>query len=230
MKTTLRIERYNPESRPRPSLQDYELEATAGATVLDCLMRVKDELDPSLAFRRSCRSAICGSCAMNINGVNRLACYTQMTRLKTRTVLIRPLPALPRIKDLVVDMEPFMEKYRVVRPFIVPKEPPPEKEYLQTIRERKRLDEIITCIMCGCCSTACPVTWTNSAYLGPAALGKVYRFSSDSRDTLGRERLRPSTRDYDGAWRCHHIANCVEVCPKKIDLPWVINELRKRAL
>ncbi len=230
MKVTLRVERFNAGPDPSRRWQDFTFEAPEGATVLDCLMRIKDEQDPTLTFRRSCRSAICGSCGMNIAGVNRLACYTQVSHLRRGPVKIRPLPGLPVIKDLVVNMDPFMDKYRITEPYIVPRTPAPEKEYLQSPAERRKLDEIITCIMCGCCTTSCPVSWTNPAYLGPAAFGRAYRFVIDSRDTRSGHHLKPVTGSTNGVWRCHHIANCVDVCPKSIDLPWLINELRKRAL
>lgn len=229
-KVTLRIERYNREVSQNSFYQNYTIPAPEGATVLDLLMKIKEDLDPSLTFRRSCRSAICGACGMNIQGVNRLACYTQVSSLKSSIITIRPLPNLPKVKDLVVDIEPFMEKYQQVSPFLIPKNPPPEKEYFQSITDRKLLDEIINCIMCGCCSTSCPVSWTNESYLGPAAFGKVYRFLVDSRDTLKKERLNKIDEEKSGIWRCHHIFNCLEACPKKIDLPWIINELRKRCL
>lgn len=227
MRIIFRIERYKAEVFSKPFLKDYTIEVQEGETVLDCLMRVKEELDPSLTFRRSCRSAICGSCGMNINGVNRLACYTQVSSIGSSLIILRPLPNLPRIRDLVVDIEPFMEKYRQVKPFLVPKTPPPEKEYRQSVKERKLLDEIINCIMCGCCSTSCPISWLNKSYLGPAAFGKVYRFLIDSRDTQKKEWLKRIDNQQKGIWRCHHIFNCLEACPKKIDLPWVINQLRK---
>ncbi len=223
-----RIKRFNPETDQAPYWQDFEVKLEPMERLLDGLLRIKEEQDGSLTFRRSCAHGICGSCAMKINGRNRLACQTLAKDLPDR-VEIEPLQAYPVIKDLVVDMEPFFSKNEEVMPYLINNNPPPERERLQSPDEQKRLVESITCIMCGSCTSACPVYWADRQYLGPSALLKAYRFIFDSRDQATQERLKRIIHSH-GLWRCHSIFNCVEVCPKEIDITSHIAALKRFAL
>ncbi len=225
--TVLRVFRYAPEEG-KARYVDYQLEMPAGATVLDCLYRIKHEMDGSLAFRSSCRSAICGSCAMTINDSNRLACKTQIASLG-RVVKVEPLVGYPVVKDLVIDMDLFWRQYRSIRPYLLSKPSPPEKEWLQSPGERRLLDEPAQCIMCGACSSSCPVMWTDDRYLGPAALLKVWRFVADTRDSARLERLGMINNEF-GVWRCHTIFRCVDSCPKSINPTEAIESLRRAAV
>jgi len=205
----------------------FTLRMEPSERVLDGLLKIKDEHDGSLAFRRSCGHGICGSCAMMINGRNALACQSLMKDMP-REVSLEPLPALPVIKDLVVDMEPFFRLNEEVMPYLLNPEPPPERERLQSPAEQKKTLESVTCIMCSSCTNACPSFWANRGYLGPSALLKAYRFIFDSRDRAGDERLKRITGP-EGLWRCHSIYNCVEVCPKEIDITRHLSELKRLA-
>ncbi len=207
---------------------DYEIDAPTGSTVLDSLFQVKHEIDGSLAFRCSCRSAICGSCAMTINDANRLACKTQIRELG-RQVKVEPLVGYPVVKDLVIDMGLFWRQYRSLKPHLIGEAPPPEQEWIQSPGKRKVLDEPAQCIMCGACSSSCPVMWTDERYLGPAALLKVWRFVADSRDTATEERLGMINNEF-GVWRCHTIFRCVDSCPKYINPTDAIENLRRAAV
>ncbi len=183
--------------------------------LLAALMRIKAQ-DDSLSFRRSCSEGVCGSDAMNINGINGLACVTPLARLR-EPVTLRPLPGLPVIRDLVVDLEPFYRQYRAVKPYLTVRDPEPEIEYLQEPAQRDRLDGLYECILCACCSTACPSYWWNpDKFLGPAALLQAYRFIADSRDQAAAERLAALDDAYK-LFRCHTIMNCVQVCPKGLN-------------
>ncbi|MDO8491132.1 MAG: succinate dehydrogenase iron-sulfur subunit [Dehalococcoidia bacterium] len=226
---TLRVFRFQPGQDEKPRFDTYHVQAKSGMTVLDALFQVLDDQDGSLAFRYSCRGAICGSCAMYINGSYRLACQTQLANLGAGPVSVNPLPHLPIIKDLAVDMAPFFDKYEKVMPYLLGEERPPEKEFQQSIDQRKKIDEAIDCILCGCCYSSCPSVWTNKSYLGPAALTKAYRFVADSRDKAYDERLAIVSGE-EGVWRCHTIFNCVEACPKKINCTYSIQELKKKTL
>jgi succinate dehydrogenase / fumarate reductase, iron-sulfur subunit len=227
MQVSLKILRYNPEQDEKPHYKTYTVEADRKEKVLDLLHRVKWEQDGTLAFRRSCAHGICGSCAMNINGQNLLACETLIGHLRRQhTITVEPLPSLPIIKDLITDMDDFFGKYTAVKPYLINDSPPPPKERYQSQADRKRIDQSTLCIMCGACSTSCPSNWSNDSFLGPAALLKAYRFIFDSRDEGAPERL--SILDHnDGVWRCHTIFNCVEACPKEIDITWHLSELKK---
>lgn len=223
------IHRYNPEIDARPRMQEFTVEGLApGAMLLDALYRIKEE-DDSLSFRRSCGEGVCGSDAMNINGRNGLACITPLHTLK-QPVEIRPLPGLPIIRDLVVDMRQFYHQYRSVKPWLTVHDPEPEKEYLQTPEQRDQLDGLYECILCGCCSTACPSFWWNpDKFRGPAALLQAWRFLADSRDQATAERLE----ELEGAYRlfrCHSIMNCVEVCPKGLNPTQAIGDIKKMML
>jgi succinate dehydrogenase / fumarate reductase iron-sulfur subunit len=210
------IYRYNPETDARPYMQTYALPDDSGAVMLlDALLLLK-RLDETLAFRSSCREGVCGSDAININGRNGLACITPLEGLR-QPVVLRPLPGLPVIRDLVVDLSQFYTHYRAVRPWLINHDPEPEIERLQSPEERDRLDGLYECILCACCTTACPSFWWNpERFLGPAALLQAYRFLADSRDQATGERLDELEDPYK-LFRCHSIMNCVEVCPKGLN-------------
>jgi succinate dehydrogenase / fumarate reductase iron-sulfur subunit len=212
-----RIYRYNPETDRVPRMQAFELAEVAPGTMLrEALLRIRAEQDESLTFRHSCGEGVCGSDALNVNGRNCLACITPVASL-TEPVEVRPLPGQPVIRDLVVDMSQFFQHYRAVKPYLMVNDPAPETEYLQSPAQRDRLDGLYECILCGCCSSACPSYWWNpEKFRGPAALLQAWRFLADSRDQATDERLA----ELDGAYRlfrCHSIMNCVEVCPKGLN-------------
>ncbi|MCJ2562501.1 MAG: succinate dehydrogenase iron-sulfur subunit [Candidatus Thermoplasmatota archaeon] len=224
-----RVFRFSPEKDRKPRYVDYNIEDTCGLTVLDALKLIKTDMDPSLSFRHSCRSAICGSCAVSINGKNMLACNTQVDALGKSRVVVEPLPGYPVINDLVVDFAPFFGQYRSVQPYLVSKTAPPEKERIQSVEARKKYDAPAQCIMCAACTTSCPIVWTDDKYLGPAALTKVWRFVADSRDDITDERLAMVNNEY-GIWRCHTMFRCAEACPKEIDTTEAIENLRREVL
>ena len=221
-----RIYRYNPEEDKKPYMQDYELqEISQGMMLLDALLLIKEQ-DPTLGFRRSCREGVCGSDGMNINGTNGLACITPLAELK-EPVEVRPMPRLPVIRDLIVDMDPFYKQYRDVKPYLTVKDPLPEVELKQTPEERDQLDGLYECILCGCCSTSCPSFWWNpDKFLGPAALLQAARFIMDSRDQATEERLE-ALDDPFKMFRCHTIMSCVQVCPKGLNPTRAIGEIKK---
>ena len=228
MQVTFKILRYNPEKDTEPKYQEYTIEASENMTVLDCLHRIKWELDGTLAFRRSCAHGVCGSDGIRINGKNRLACSILLKDLNyKKTITIDPLPAMPIIKDLVLDMTDFYDKYAAVKPYLINKTPPPaDGERRQSNEDAEKLFESAKCILCACCTTSCPSTWTNENYIGPAALLKAYRFVFDTRDEATDERLDILDTP-DGIWRCHTIFNCIETCPKEINITWHISQLKK---
>jgi len=221
-----RIYRYNPESDKKPYMKDYQLDnVSSDMMLLDALLLLKEQ-DPGLGFRRSCREGVCGSDGMNINGTNGLACITPVTGLK-EPVEIRPMPRLPVIRDLIVDMDQFYTQYRDVKPFLDVKDPLPEVELKQTPEERDKLDGLYECILCGCCTTSCPSFWWNpDKFLGPAALLQAARFLGDSRDQAIEERLE-ALDDPFKLFRCHTIMNCVQVCPKGLNPAKAIGEIKK---
>lgn len=224
---TFRIKRFNPE-KEISGWEEFSVEMTPMERVLDGLQRIKDYADGSLTFRHSCGHGICGSCAVKINGRNSLSCQTLIKGMP-ETVVIEPLEAFPVIKDLVVDMNGFFEKNDLVLPYLINNEPPPERERLQSPAEQEKILESITCIMCGACTSSCPIYWADNQYLGPSSLLKAYRFIFDSRDRAEEERLEKVTGVH-GLWRCHSIFNCVESCPKEIDITGHITELKRLAL
>lgn len=226
---TFKIFRYDPARAPKPRYDSFELRVAKGMTVLDCLQAIKDAQDGTLAFRRSCRSAICGSCAMNINGKNDLACHLQVSSLRGTRVTIAPLPGYPVIRDLVVDLEEFYQSLRKVLPWLVRKSPFPDRELTQSPSERDTIDNAVNCILCGSCSSSCPSFWFNTRYLAPAALLKAYRFIFDSRDEGKGERLA-CVDSRDGIWRCRTIFNCEEACPKSLRPNEAIAALKIKAL
>ncbi len=221
------IYRYNPESGQKPYIQDYELEnVNPELMLLEALLLIKKQ-DPSLGFRKSCREGVCGSDGMNVNGINRLACITRLSEL-AEPIEIRPLPGLPVIRDLIIDMEQFYKQYRAVKPYLVGSEPEPEVERLQTPTQRDRLDGLYECILCACCSTSCPSFWWNpDKFLGPAALLQASRFIEDSRDEKTIERLNELDDAYK-LYRCHTIMNCVQVCPKELNPTVAIGRIKER--
>jgi len=225
----LKIFRFDPETDRKPRYDVFEIPCQPGLTVLEALFYILEKVDPSIAFRYSCRGAICGSCAMYINGSYRLACGTQCSAFKGKEIVINPLPHLQVIKDLVVDMEPFFAKYQSIRPYLINHHEPLEKERLQSPEERKRLDEMIDCILCAACYSSCPSVWMDPKYKGPAALLKATRFDEDSRDEGTNERM-PVLDNEDGLWRCHTIFNCVDACPKKINVTEAIQTSKRTAL
>ena len=219
------IYRYDPDKDEKPYMKDYEVKVEHGDNMLlDALVRVK-EMDDSFAFRRSCREGVCGSDAMNINGKNGLACVTNLKTLK-EPVELRPLPGLPVIRDLIVDMSQFFKQYHSIKPYLVNDTPPPERERLQSPADREALDGLYECILCACCSTACPSFWWNpDKFVGPAGLLQAYRFMADSRDRDLNERL-DNVEDPYRLFRCHSIMNCVDVCPKGLNPTFAIERIK----
>jgi len=223
-----RIYRFDPDSAEQPRIDSFELDLkSCGPMVLDALIQIKAALDSTLTFRRSCREGICGSCAMNINGINRLACTTTMEDLKGE-VRIFPLPHMPVVKDLVSDLSNFYAQYAAVEPWLKARTPaPPDRERLQSKQEQQRIDRPSACILCACCSTGCPSYWWNSdRFLGPAALLAAYRWLVDSRDEAAGERL-DQLEDPFRLYRCHTIMNCTDVCPKDLNPAKAIAEIKK---
>ncbi len=227
---TLRIQRFNPDTDTKPHIQDYLLDVDRDTTILDALHTIKTEIDGSLTYRRSCRHAICGSCAMNVNGRNILVCKTPVLQvLDSRgRVTIKPLPFLPVIKDLVVDRTDFWEQYMRVRPWVIPPDNAPEKEFRISPDEVEQLKKAETCIMCGACYSACQVIGLTKQYIGPHALLKAYLRVLDPRDTEPAERLADLAGG-DGVYRCHTIFNCIDACPKNLNPTAAIETLRKLA-
>lgn len=228
MKVTLKIRRFNPETDKKPWWGKYELDVEPTDRVLDALHQVKWYQDGTLTLRRSCAHGICGSDAMRINGRNRLACKVLIKDMG-RKITVEPILGLPVIKDLVVDMEPFMAHYRSVMPYLINDEPAPGTERLQSIEERERFDDTTKCILCAACTTACPSFWAKGEYVGPAAIVQAHRFIFDSRDRADQERLNVLAEP-DGVWRCRTIYNCTEACPRDIQVTQAIAEVKKEML
>ncbi|KAI9011930.1 succinate dehydrogenase iron-sulfur subunit [Phycomyces nitens] len=214
---TFEIYRWNPDTpTEKPSLVKYTVDLNScGPMILDVLIKIKNEQDPTLTFRRSCREGICGSCAMNIEGGNTLACISKVDRNPSKTTKIYPLPHMYIVKDLVPDLTHFYKQYKSIEPFLKQTNPPAEdKENLQSIEDRKKLDGLYECILCACCSTSCPSYWWNQEeYLGPAVLMQAYRWMIDSRDQFGYQR-REALQNQMSLYRCHTIMNCSKTCPK----------------
>ena len=221
-----RIFRYDPDKDEKPAMRDYEVRLDAhDRMLLDALVRVKEQ-DDSLSLRRSCREGVCGSDAMNINGRNGLACITKLADLK-EPVELRPLPGLPVIRDLIVDMSQFFKQYHSIKPYLVNDDPAPEKERLQSPAEREELDGLYECILCASCSTSCPSFWWNpDKFVGPAGLLQAYRFIADSRDQATGERL-DNLEDPYRLFRCHSIMNCVDACPKGLNPTRAIGKIKE---
>ncbi|ALP53017.1 succinate dehydrogenase [Candidatus Tenderia electrophaga] len=218
------IYRYNPETDDKPYMQVFEVETHPGMMLRDALIEIKAQ-DESFTFRHSCGEGVCGSDGLNINGSNGLACITPLAQLK-EPVAVRPLPGLPVIRDLVVDMSQFYHQYRSVKPYLTVHDPEPEVEYRQSPEEREKLDGLYECILCACCSTACPSFWWNpDKFRGPAALLQAYRFIADSRDQATAQRLEELEGPYR-LFRCHSIMNCTNVCPKGLNPTQAIGEIK----
>ena len=227
---TVRVQRFNPDIDKKPYLQDFQVEMTSETTLLDALHDIKAEQDGTLTFRRSCRHAICGSCAMNVNGKNMLVCKTPLRGHLDNAgrVTIRPLAYLPIIKDLVVDRTSFWQQYERVKPWLIPPDNIPEKEFRMTQEEVDALKNAETCIMCGACYSACQVIAMTKEYIGPHALLKAFLRVLDPRDTAPGERLE-DLKGHDGVYRCHTIFNCIDACPKNLNPTQAIETLRKLA-
>ena len=225
---TIQVYRWDPDSGENPRTDTYLIDLDkCGPMVLDAILYIKNEIDPTLTFRRSCREGICGSCAMNIDGTNTLAC-TKATSSVNGTVKIYPLPHLPVLKDLVADLTHFYAQYASIKPWLQTKSPaPPDKERLQSVEDREKIDGAYECILCACCSTSCPSYWWNGdRYLGPAVLLQAYRWLVDSRDEATGERL-DELEDPFRLYRCHTIMNCTNTCPKGLNPAKAIAEIKK---
>jgi len=224
------IYRYDPEKDKKPYMQELTvLLADTDRMLLDALIKIKSTVDDSLALRRSCREGVCGSDAMNINGKNGLACITNLKDLK-QPITLKPIPGLPVIRDLIVDMTQFFKQYESIKPYLNNQTEPPDRERLQSPEEREELDGLYECILCACCSTSCPSFWWNpDKFVGPAGLLQAYRFIADSRDNATEERLDNLDEPYR-LFRCHTIMNCVDVCPKGLNPTKAIGKIKELML
>ncbi|HEB64909.1 MAG TPA: succinate dehydrogenase iron-sulfur subunit [Chloroflexi bacterium] len=225
MQVTLKVYRYNPEKDKKPHYDTFTLEADPTERVLDLMERIKGLQDGTLTFRRSCAHGVCGSDAMRINGVNRLACKTLVQDVGKK-ITVEPILGLPVIKDMIVDMEPFFENYRSVMPYFVNNDPPPNGERLQSPEERERFDDTTKCILCAACTTSCPSFWANGKYVGPSAIVNAHRFIFDSRDQAAKERLEILAGQF-GVYRCRTIFNCTLACPREIQITKAIGEIKE---
>lgn len=226
------IYRFNPEKDEKPYMQNFDIEIPGNkdVMVLDVLQLLKDK-DPTISYRRSCREGVCGSDGVNMNGKNGLACITPISQvIKGKKLELRPLPGLPVVRDLIVDMTQFYKQYEKVKPYLINDEPEPAIERLQSPEDREKLDGLYECILCACCSTACPSFWWNpDKFIGPAGLLQAYRFLADSRDTATEERLA-NLEDPFSVFRCRGIMNCVSVCPKGLNPTRAIGHIRNMLL
>ena len=249
---TFRVFRYDTETDAAPRFDTFRLDVPAGATVLSALFQIQQDCDPSLTFRFSCRGAICGSCAMTINGRCGLACRTQLSSLPAREIVLEPLPNLDVIRDLVVDMTPFWEKYRRIRPWLhsqaetsggSAEQPPPDAkrdgrseakmlvaENRQSPRQFRRIEQYVNCILCACCYGACPVLKRQPDYLGPAALAKLLRFVDDTRNHRPLNELAELDNEKEGLWGCDTVFRCIDACPKDVRPTDGIGTLRRRLI
>jgi succinate dehydrogenase / fumarate reductase iron-sulfur subunit len=230
MEVALRILRFNPEVDSTPHLEDYTVEAQPMDRLLDCLHFVKWYQDSSLALRRSCAHGICGSDAVVVNGVNRLACKELIKDLE-QPITVEPIRGLPVIRDLVVDMDPFFDGYKAVKPWLLRRhgEHEPERERLQSQEERERYDDTTKCILCAACTASCPIYWADEGYVGPAAIVNAHRFIFDSRDQGANERLRILS-EKSGVFKCRTVFNCTDACPRGIKVTKAIQEVKRAAL
>jgi succinate dehydrogenase iron-sulfur subunit len=224
---TFRVYRWDPDTGENPRLDSYEVDVGNTPMVLDVLLKIKNEIDPTLTLRRSCREGICGSCAMNIDGSNTLACIKSLDELPSGDVTVYPLPHLPVVKDLVPDLTHFYAQYASIKPWLQTQGAPGDRERLQSPGDRKKLDGLYECILCACCSTSCPSYWWNAdRYLGPAILLQAYRWIVDSRDEATGGRL-DELEDPFKLYRCHTIMNCTNVCPKGLNPARAIGEIKQ---
>ena len=227
-----RLKRQDPHSKKNPEAHWEEYTVTyegENLTVLEGLFYIQERFDGGLSFRYCCRASICGSCAMYINGAYRLACQTNVKHLDTDLITVSPMPHLPLVKDMVVDMDEFFAKYEYVMPWLIRHSPDPEKEILQSPKDRKKIDMPVDCILCGCCYSSCPSAWGEESYLGPAALLKAHRFEVDTRDEGAKDRIERWNNER-GVYRCHTIMNCFEACPKELNPTEGIQWLKKAAV
>lgn len=232
MQLNVKVKRFNPEKDSAPYWQDYTVNADPMDTALYLLLKIKWFQDGSLTFRKSCAHGICGSDAMQINGENKLACSILVKDIASKegdVVAFEPLPGSPVVKDLVIDQTRFFDKYRAVLPWLITTTPAPEKERLQSAADQEIIEDATKCILCGACTHACPSTWADPNYLGPAALLKAYRYTFDTRDEGASDRLRVVDSS-EGLWRCYTIFNCVQACPKEIDITRWLSALKRRAV
>ena len=226
MQVTVQIFRYDPDTG-KSGYDSYIKEVDPKDRILDILMEIKDNDDGTLAFRKSCAHGVCGSDAMEINGINRLACQVLVQDLKSKRITIKPIRGMKILRDLIVDMDPFFANLEKVKSYFIPKEPPPATEYHQSIEDRAVFDDTTKCIMCGSCTTSCPsFRWFNRDFIGPAAFVKAHRFIFDSRDGGNDQRLAVMD-DKDGLWRCHSIYNCTDACPREIQITKAIGDLKR---
>lgn len=228
---TVHIQRFNPEFDDVPHKESYRIPALPTDRILNLLHYIKWYIDGSLTFRRSCAHGICGSDAMRINGRNRLGCKVlvkDIVTAKNTEITVEPIKGLPLEKDLIVDMEPFFDAFRAVKPFMITHGNEPSREWIQSQSDRDRFDDTTKCILCACCTTSCPVYWSEDAYVGPAAIVNAHRFIFDSRDQGSQERLEILS-DAEGVWRCRTTFNCTDACPRGIQVTKAIQEV-KRAL
>ena len=229
----LHIQRYDPEQDSRPHFQKYLVPSSRGTTVLDCLLHIKENLDSSLTFRASCRMGICGSCAVFVNNYPYLACHTQIDELHSDRLTVKPLPNMPVIKDLVVDLTTFFEAHKSIKPYIIGRNREemenPAAEFIQSPQELNEILQFANCIKCGLCLAACPTSASDKLFLGPQTLAQCYRYCADNRDKGDRERYPVVNADH-GIWHCHLAGACSEVCPKGVDPALAIQLLKKRLL
>jgi succinate dehydrogenase / fumarate reductase, iron-sulfur subunit len=226
---TLFVRRYNPEDGQAARWQDFDVQVHGTDRVLDALHKIKWEVDGSLTFRRSCAHGVCGSDAMRINGRNRLACKTLIKDLDiTQPIYVEPIKGLEVEKDLVVDMNPFYQAYRDIKPFLIASDKP-EKERLQSAADHAKFEDTTKCILCAACTTSCPVFWTDGQYFGPAAIVNAHRFIFDSRDEAAEVRI-DILNDKEGVWRCRTTFNCTEACPRGIEVTKAIAEVKQAIL
>jgi succinate dehydrogenase / fumarate reductase iron-sulfur subunit len=227
MECQFRIFRFDPDKDQKPSYQDFTLEVNPTDRILDCLNRIRWEQDPTLAYRMSCAHGVCGSDGMRINSVCALSCQRLVKDYGGTEFLIEPLPVFRVVRDLVVDLDPFFAKYRVIKPYLINESLPPEKEHLQEKEAREIFDPAIRCILCACCSAACPISSQNEKYLGPAALLRAFRYLFDSRDMGEGERVQILDNE-NGIWGCKTLWKCTEVCPKEIPVTKCLGRIKKK--
>ena len=228
MRAAVRIKRFDPAHDKEPYWREYAVESEPTDRLLDVLHQIKWYQDGTLAFRRSCGHGICGSDTMLINGRNRLACKILVKDL-TQPITVEAMRGFQIVKDLIVDLDAFFAKYRSIKPYLIEKDPPPDQERLQSPHERERFDDTTKCILCAACTTSCPSFWANPDYVGPAAIVQAHRFIFDSRDQGADERLKVLGAR-DGVWRCRTIFNCVDACPRGIDVTRAIGEVKQALL
>ena len=228
MKVTLKIKRFNPEKDEKPWWAEYTVEAEPTDRLLDALNAIKWYQDGTLSFRRSCMHGVCGSDAMLINGSNALACKVLLKNLG-ENIKVEPMRGFRVARDLMVDLEPFFDKYKQVKPYFITHSVTPEKERQQSPAERERFDDTTKCILCGACTTSCPSFWANPEYVGPAAIVNAHRFIFDSRDEAGRERMKILS-EKTGVFRCRTTFNCTDACPRGIEVTKAIQEVKRAIL